>query len=161
MIPAMSLVRTAAAQRSTRSRMSSDSRVTRSSLSRSVPKPVRSHSAVAFGLNAVPIDKPLDPQIVIHERPRPGSLRALLAIRLATTRSSASRMLGGPPSMPSRSSLRSKPVWTIVRSVHPPRSSKVTVTVVSMLRPSSTMNMVDWKTIRHGRSTSVKTFLSR
>jgi hypothetical protein len=32
---------------------------------------------------------------------------------------------------------------------------------VSMLRPSSTMNMVDWKTIRRGRSTSVKTFLSR
>jgi hypothetical protein len=50
---------------------------------------------------------------------------------------------------------------TIVRSVRPPRSSKVTVTVVSMLRPSSTMNMVDWKTIRRGRSTSVKTFLSR
>jgi type IV secretory pathway TrbF-like protein len=43
----------------------------------------------------------------------------------------------------------------------PARSSKVTVTVVSMLRPSSTMNMVDWKTIRRGRSTSVKTFLSR
>jgi hypothetical protein len=40
----------------------------------------------------------------------------------------------------------------------PPRSSKVTVTVASMLRPSSTMNMVDWKTILRGRST---TFLSR
>ena len=50
MIPAMSLVRTAPAQRSTRSRMSSDTRVTVSSLSRSEPKPVRSHSALAFGL---------------------------------------------------------------------------------------------------------------
>jgi hypothetical protein len=29
------------------------------------------------------------------------------------------------------------------------------------LRPSSTRNIVDWKTIRRGRSTAVKTFLSR